>query len=161
MKYNLINFNTSLVDFNKFIRIRVFDQDFNVKSQKDLLQSELKFILYFSYRSDFFPIDSQDYLWTTDCGWGCMIRASQMMLSRAIFKIKLADSIHSEEIKEEYYYEGSRKLKVAYNTLLMFVETKEEALSDNCINFPNFFSIYNICKEGYSFGKGAVIGFQM
>jgi len=154
MKYNLINFNTSLVDFNKFIRIRVFDKDFNVKSQKDVLHSELKFILYFSYRSDFYPIDSQDYLWTTDCGWGCMIRASQMMLSRAVFKIKLAESIQIEELKEEYYYEGSRKLKVAFNTLLMFVETKEEVSVDNYINFPNF-SISNICREGNSFGKGA------
>ena len=154
MKYNFINFNTSFVDFNKFIRIRLYDKDFNIKSELDQLNSELNFILYFSYRSDFYPIQSEDYSWTTDCGWGCMIRASQMMLSRAVYKINLNDSIENEEIKEEYYYEGSRKLKVCYNTLLLFIETKEENTLNGCIQQP-FFSIANICKEGLSFGKRA------
>ena len=52
----------------------------------------LKTFLYFSYRSGLVNLNSiggGDF--TSDCGWGCMLRCCQMMLSKGIIKRKMND----------------------------------------------------------------------
>ena len=129
-----------------YFKIRIFDKEFDVKSQADKLEIELKFIIYFSYRSDFYPIEFKDELWTTDCGWGCMIRASQMMLSRAIYLIKLSEISLNKEIKEEFYDENSMRSKVCNETIFLFLETFQEISKNGFSSSYPEFSIYNICK---------------
>lgn len=161
MKYNLIS-NSSLVDFKKHLNVRLFDKNFSTKTQLEELKLILNFIIYFSYRSDFFPIDYNGDVWTSDCGWGCMIRASQMMLSRAIFLIKSSDQDNSQ-IKEENSNEYIKKMKTCYDTMSLFLEVTDQYKTTNntskdmssleLINHPDF-SIYNICKLGLLYGKG-------
>ena len=153
MKYNLIDFNSSILHLNNYFKIRIFDKEFDVKSQADKLEIELKFIIYFSYRSDFYPIEFKDELWTTDCGWGCMIRASQMMLSRAIYLIKLSEISLNKEIKEEFYDENSMRSKVCNETIFLFLETFQEISKNGFSSSYPEFSIYNICKLGLTLGK--------
>lgn len=45
--------------------------------------------IYFSYRSSFSEIKaSNSTSYSNDCGWGCMIRAAQMILGKAILEVK-------------------------------------------------------------------------
>ena len=60
-------------------------QNFNINQIKD-------YFVYMSYRNGLFntkflPGGKNDY--TSDCGWGCMLRCCQMMLSRAFIKLKI------------------------------------------------------------------------
>jgi len=52
----------------------------------------LKSYLYMSYRSGFVNLNSigcADY--TSDCGWGCMLRCCQMILSKGLIQKKICD----------------------------------------------------------------------
>lgn len=44
-------------------------------------------IAWFSYKKDFDPIKSKEIVLTSDLGWGCMIRAGQMMLFQVFLRI--------------------------------------------------------------------------
>ena len=56
-------------------------------NQKEKFQADLKTVLWFSYREGF-PIlpcsDSKKYSYSSDWGWGCMIRVGQMMLAEVL-----------------------------------------------------------------------------
>ncbi len=57
----------------------------------------LKTFLYFSYRSGLVNLNSiggGDF--TSDCGWGCMLRCCQMMLSKGIIKRKMNDYLKNK-----------------------------------------------------------------
>ena len=57
----------------------------------------LKTFLYFSYRSGLINLNSiggGDF--TSDCGWGCMLRCCQMMLSKGIIKRKMNDYLKNK-----------------------------------------------------------------
>ena len=67
----------------------IFNQQFN-KSNLINIKNQLYTFLYMSYRNNFYNlkgIGSGNY--TNDCGWGCMLRASQMMLSKALIERKI------------------------------------------------------------------------
>ena len=68
------------------------------------------YFVYMSYRNrlfntKFLPGNKNDY--TSDCGWGCMLRCCQMMLSCALIKLKISSlnkEINMKEIKKEILY---------------------------------------------------------
>ena len=82
-------------------------QNFNINQIKD-------YFVYMSYRNGLFntkflPGGKNDY--TSDCGWGCMLRCCQMMLSRAFIKLKINEvnkeinkEINMKQIKQEILY---------------------------------------------------------
>ena len=78
---------------------------------KTKLQSKLSKIIYFCYRKNFLPIysnKSSKTTYTSDSGWGCMIRCSQMLVARALYKI--------------FKQQGFPKAKALYNSIVYFLE---------------------------------------
>jgi hypothetical protein len=91
IKFNLITINT-YVDFKSLNYLRLFDQVFSDKDIKDgVVDRYLYNVFQFTYRSDFTPIEHHGKIYTTDCGWGCMIRVAQMMMAKGVFEKKLYD----------------------------------------------------------------------
>ena len=87
IKYNTISFNSSFV-YDKNSKIYLFDKLFYTN---DLISftSEAYYTIYMTYRNEFESIVSKKgKKYKTDCGWGCMLRSSQMILANAIYAIK-------------------------------------------------------------------------
>ena len=76
-------------EYNSNHHITIFNQGLN-SNNKNEIDNILKSFLYFSYRTGlidlkFVGCDS----YTSDCGWGCMVRCSQMILSKAYIENKI------------------------------------------------------------------------
>jgi hypothetical protein len=68
----------------------IYDKIQNKKEENIFKKIQESFI-YMSYRTglvntSFLPGGKNNY--TSDCGWGCMLRCCQMMLSRGLIKMK-------------------------------------------------------------------------
>ena len=101
--------------------------DFSINSIKNML-------VYMSYRNGlvntkFLPGYKNDY--TSDCGWGCMIRCCQMMLSRAFIKLK----------SKEFYGEGK---KANYDDELKYLELEKIKEETIFLFYDKFIEIQNI-----------------
>ena len=91
--------------------IQIFDEKYS--KQDEQLISILKNIPWFSYRKDFEQIKEKEVIYTSDAGWGCMIRASQMILSQGIYKlfsIKDLATFINEYIS--YFYDNKIPIKL-------------------------------------------------
>ena len=101
-KDNLKSLVSSLY-YNSYGILKKFDREMPVlplyffdKELDEVIPEEinnsLKSFLYMSYRSGFINLNclgSGDY--TSDCGWGCMLRCSQMILSKGLIQKKIFD----------------------------------------------------------------------
>ena len=89
--------------------IKIFDEKYLEHEQ---LLNKLKNIPWFSYRKDFDQIKEQDNIYTSDAGWGCMLRVSQMIFAQGLCKIysitKLNDFINQYI---SYFYDNNIPLK--------------------------------------------------
>ena len=91
--YNSITFKDKLSDSTSKKSIIIYDKLEENYSPKLLKKIQESFI-YMSYRTGlvntkFLPGNKNNY--TSDCGWGCMLRCSQMMLSRGLILKRLSD----------------------------------------------------------------------
>ena len=110
---------------NPDVPIYIFDRKIG-----NVARAEIKFLLktflYMSYRSGLVNLNcigGGDF--TSDCGWGCMLRCCQMMLSKGIIQKKMID-----------FYNKNKKL-INKNIL---EDIRKEALylfSDNYLNLKN------------------------
>jgi cysteine protease ATG4 len=143
----------STLYYNGYGLSKTFDKEspifplyvFDVKI-KDVIADEinllLKSFLYMSYRSGFINLNNNgcgDY--TSDCGWGCMLRCSQMILSKGLIKKKMLDCIQKENtIIDNEFMDAIRK-----ETLCLF--------NDNYLNYkeierhPDFKNFWKLYKE--------------
>ena len=84
--------NSSCTDV-KEISALINNFDPKLFSSKEFQSKEfdfhLKKIFSFTYRTNFADLPSKSGFYNSDCGWGCMIRASQMMLSKALLEQKI------------------------------------------------------------------------
>ena len=89
VKYNLVNLNTKFIP--EITSIHVLYKIYNPKELKGLkgYNSVLNKFLLMTYRNNFKEQKNvkNNSTYTSDCGWGCMIRSSQMIFSRMLYKI--------------------------------------------------------------------------
>ena len=77
--------NLNLQDKKIPQEIQIFSEKFSKQDEK--LINILQNIPWFSYRKNFNQIKDKDSIYTSDAGWGCMIRATQMILAQGIYKL--------------------------------------------------------------------------
>ena len=105
------NNNLDLKDKNIPQEIQIFSEKFSKQDEK--LINILQNIPWFSYRKNFNQIKNKESIYTSDAGWGCMIRASQMILAQGIYKIfsmKDLKSFFNEFIT--FFYDNKIPLKL-------------------------------------------------
>ena len=136
--YNGVKFKDKLSEASDK-SIIIYDSlinNFNIKKIKN-------YFVYMSYRNGlyntrFFPGGKNNY--SSDCGWGCMVRCCQMMLSRAFIKFRLNELIDVQEDKDI-------ELKNVKEEVIYFFYDKFISIQDIHIN-KSIFEIYkNILKK--------------
>ena len=89
-KFNMESYKSPCYIYDSSIKEMLGDLDINYSNNS---------FLYMSYRSGFESLKTVgcgDY--TSDCGWGCMLRCCQMMLSRGILKSELYKLSNDKEV---------------------------------------------------------------
>ncbi len=90
--------NLNLEDEGLPKEIYIFNEKYS--KQDENIINKLKNIPWFSYRKDFDPIKEKDTIYTSDAGWGCMLRVSQMILAQGIYKLYSMQNL--EQFINEY-----------------------------------------------------------
>ena len=90
--YNIFSTSSNLNYTSTLTKeIQIFDEKY---TEHEKLLNKLKNIPWFSYRKDFEQIKNKDDIYTSDAGWGCMLRASQMILAQGLCKISSIDKLN-------------------------------------------------------------------
>ena len=116
--------------------IQIFDEKFS--KQDERLINILQNIPWFSYRKNFNQIKDKEIIYTTDAGWGCMIRASQMILAQGIYKLFSKKNLN-EFFKEfiTFFYDNKIPLKLLVkkdnDNILQNKEIKKQENKNNKI----------------------------
>ena len=104
--YNNHNFSIKMTKESIRYPIYIFDKKID-KIIRDELKYPLNSFLYMSYKSGFNNLNNigcESH--TSDCGWGCMIRCCQMLLSKALIQKKIFD-----------FFESKKNPLINYNTM--------------------------------------------
>ncbi|GAB9466941.1 Cysteine protease atg4b [Globisporangium polare] len=108
----------------------------NAQADLDTYKQAFESILWFTYRRDYAKMEPYEY--TSDAGWGCMLRSAQMMLGQALKRRLLGRDWRVPLFSAD-------KLPAEYVTLLKwFVDSPEP----ECI-----YSIHNMVKLGMRYDK--------
>ena len=141
--YNIFSCPNNLFNISQKLgkEIQIFDVKY---SKQEELLNILKNIPWFSYRDNFDQIKDNENIYTSDAGWGCMLRASQMILSQGLCKLnninKLTDFINQFFA---YFYDNKIPIKFMCKSNKKgndLKNTKEEIVNKN-INTYNSFEI--------------------
>uniref|UniRef100_A0A7S3PFP9 Cysteine protease n=2 Tax=Aplanochytrium stocchinoi TaxID=215587 RepID=A0A7S3PFP9_9STRA len=131
--------------------VYLFEEKYNVCSRSDNKASEetvrflrhFKSVVWLTYRKNFFPIQPP-LGYTSDTGWGCMLRSAQMILAEALQR-HLGGKWRY--IQEEVEDEETMVITAEHRKLLRWF-----------IDAPKFFSFYSIHRMsecGRRYGKNA------
>ena len=91
--------NINNLQSDKFpTEIYIFDKKYTKQDEK--LINHLKNIPWFSYRKNFDKISENGQIFTSDAGWGCILRASQMILAQGLCRLSSINTL--EEFIEKY-----------------------------------------------------------
>ena len=179
IKYKLFNFNFNRKFYPQTDTIHFLYKVYNPNNEKGIKEfnKNLNKILLMTYRSKYrkqINIKNQ-YEYNSDCGWGCMIRSSQMIFARMLYKIFkqiyknqydsktltislipyfMDDYIILDDLKEsDYLILGLESyLSTLKNFLKEKIEKNQYKKSEiKSIDPP--FSIHKICTIGEIFGR--------
>ena len=125
IKFNLLS-RCLKTKYPEKTKIKIYNKEYNLRNENEKreFESYLRNIIYFSYRNNY-PIQKSyknNNEYNSDCGWGCMIRSSQMILAKAIYEI--------------LNYEKNNNSIL--NTIILFIEypiNYNENIPDTFINF--------------------------
>ncbi|KOC71204.1 Cysteine protease ATG4B [Habropoda laboriosa] len=67
----------------------VLGKQYNAIKELDAIRRDIRSKLWFTYRKGFVPIGGYNSTFTTDKGWGCMLRCGQMVLGQALIILHL------------------------------------------------------------------------
>ena len=141
--YNIFSTQNTLVDISQTLskEIQIFDVKY--LKQEELL-NKLKNIPWFSYRENFEQIkDDENIVYTSDAGWGCMFRASQMILAQGLFKLYNLKNLY-EFINQFFAYFYDNKIPIKFMCKPQ-KEKKEENNKEE--NNKNIFESFEIIEK--------------
>jgi hypothetical protein len=118
--------------------IKIFDETY---LEHEKLLNKLKNIPWFSYRKDFDQIKEKEDIYTTDAGWGCMLRVSQMILAQGLCKIHSIEKL-SDFINQYLSYFYDNKIPLKY-----MCKNEKENPNINNNNTKNNINNKNICGD--------------
>ena len=157
--YNYIKFNSKFDLPNA--NVHIFNKIYNTSNEQDRQKFYKKFskIIYVSYRSKYKPQLNikNNKTFTSDCGWGCMIRSSQMILCRALYKILK----YKYKIKENLIYhvipfimdKNLDIIKYKYFGMDTYIKKLNDLGKKDIIAIDPPFSIHKIVILGEKFGR--------
>ena len=179
LKFNLVNINTKFSPHNS--PIHFLYKTYNPKDpsfNKDYIK-QINKLLLMTYRSNYKKqINAKNKSsYTTDCGWGCTIRSSQMLFARMfykIFRLLLKDRFSSDIVVRSvipFFLDNNISLTdvnirssdcfqiIIDNYILQLKKFLEEKIKENKEQKGNIksidppFSIHKICIIGEIFGR--------
>ncbi|XP_046736771.1 cysteine protease ATG4B [Diprion similis] len=82
----------------------ILGKKYNAIKELDAIRRDIKSKLWFTYRKGFVPIGGSSSSFTSDKGWGCMLRCGQMVLGQALVSLHLGrDWLWTPETKDSTY----------------------------------------------------------
>ena len=159
LKYNLINFNTKFEMIPA--KIHLYNKIFDTHSESGKTNFYKKFskIINVSYRSNYKPQINikNNKQYTTDCGWGCMIRSSQMILCRGLYKIfKYNLKTNDDLTKIVVPFILDNYLNINENKYIgmdNYINKLKSFGKNDIVEIDPPFSIHKICILGEKFGR--------
>nr|XP_015206981.1 PREDICTED: cysteine protease ATG4A [Lepisosteus oculatus] len=110
----------------------ILGKDYDIRTEKSELLSDVRSRLWFTYRKKFSPIGGTGP--STDAGWGCMLRCGQMILAQALV---------CQHLGRGWRWEKNRSHPEEYQRILhCFLDRK-----DSC------YSIHQMAQMGVGEGK--------
>lgn len=172
LQFNSFNFSSN-IEFNKDKPdVHFFAHKYNITNEFDIdkFNEKISSLIFISYRNNFPKIkvkDSKGEQLTSDCGWGCIIRACQMLFARALYKLfKKKFNSKTESILNHalfYFLEYPFNFTEMPNTFSSIISKYLSILYSDPNNDSNIiyeiksvsspFAIQNICSVGTLFNK--------
>ena len=143
--YNIFSSPNNLVNISQNLAKEIQIFDIKYLNQEELL-NKLKNIPWFSYRENFEQITGdENVVYTSDAGWGCMFRASQMILAQGLFKLYNIKSLY-EFINQFFAYFYDNKIPIKFMCKPKKEDEKEKE-NDKSVEKNDTFDSFEIIEK--------------